>query len=84
MRRPRVKITVGRMMVMVAVFAVSLEVGLAYRMSGEYMRQVRFHDRAEGVARFRADNVASGRMRLFNYTDEERRRVIVQQSSMRS
>jgi hypothetical protein len=48
-------------MILVAVFALSLQFGLAYRRSwDDYRRLAQFYAHTGGVARFRARNVASG------------------------
>ncbi len=79
MRRTHVRLTVRNLMIMVAVFALSLEVGLAYRRSWDYYRrQAQFYAYTGGVALFRARNVASGETHLEGYTAEEKQKVVDQ------
>ena len=77
MRRTHVRLTVRNLMILVAVFALSLQFGLAYRRSwDDYRRLAQFYAHTGGVARFRARNVASGDLR--GYTAEEKRKVVEQ------
>jgi hypothetical protein len=78
MRPPRVRFTVRRMMIAVAVFAFSLEVGRAYRRSGDYWEQARLYERLERVALHRARDAEWGRIHLDGYTAQEKQRVVAQ------
>ena len=78
MRRPHVRFTVRNLVVVVAVFALSLEVGLAYRRSADYQRQAQFYAYTGGVALFTARNVESGATHLQGYTAAEKWKVVDQ------
>ena len=66
------------MLTAVAVFAVALNIGLSYRMSGEYRRRALFYTRAGESAKNLAFHVESGETPLVGYTAEEKRKVVDQ------
>ncbi len=72
------RLTIRRMMLVVAVFTVAMNLGLSYRRSGDYRRQARFYADAGERAVFRARNVESGAARLDGYTDEQKQKVVDQ------
>jgi hypothetical protein len=78
MRLPRVRLTVRQLMIAVAVFAFSLEVGRAYRRSGDYRMQAWLYQERERVALRRARDVESGRIHLDGYTAQEKQRFVAQ------
>jgi hypothetical protein len=71
--------TTRRWITAVAVFAISLHIGmLLFRRLVEFRSQARFYAHAEKVALFRARNVASGAALLHGNTAEEKRRTVNQ------
>jgi hypothetical protein len=76
------RITIRRMLLAVAVFAVTLNVGLSYRMSAEYRRRALFFTRAGESTSSLARNVESGVLRMQGYTEYEKRRVVEQARQM--
>jgi hypothetical protein len=65
-------------MLVVAVFSISLRVGLSYRRSVDYWRQALFYAHARESALVRARAVESGAAHLGGYTAEEKRRLVDQ------
>jgi len=72
------RLTIRRMMLAVAVFAIALQVGLSYHRSGDYLRQAQVYARVGAAALVRARNVESGAAHLEGYTVEEKQRVVDQ------
>jgi hypothetical protein len=70
------RFTIRRMMLAIAVFALTLYIGLSYRQSGEYRRQAQFYSKAQKAALVRARNVESGAAILHGYTLEEKKRTV--------
>src|SRR4051812_35465259 len=74
----RSRLTIRQMLLAVAIFAVALNIGLSYRMSGEYRRRAQFYTRAGEAASLRAQNVESGVLFMKGYTAEEKQNLIGQ------
>jgi hypothetical protein len=72
------RLTVSRMMLAIAIFAIALNVGLSYRRSGDYRLQAQFYAWKGEAALNRAKYVESGAALLDGYTAEEKRRMVDQ------
>ena len=75
MSLPRVRFTIRRMMLLIAVFTIALYIGLSYRNSGDYWRLAQFYAHAREAALVRARNIQSGAARLDGYTVEQKQRA---------
>jgi hypothetical protein len=73
-----VRLTIQRMMLAIAVFAIALAIGLSYHRSRGFSRQAQFWSHARGVALVRARNIASGAARTDSQTPEQKQKAVDQ------
>ncbi len=72
------RLTIQRLMLAIAVFAIALSVGLSYHRSRGFSRQAQFWSHASGVALVRARNIASGAARSDSQTAERKQKAVDQ------
>jgi hypothetical protein len=77
MRRTHLRLTVRNLMIVVAVFGLSFEVGLAYRRAGDYRREADFHANAGLMALEVAREIESGNPRFDHDAPDEKARMVI-------
>lgn len=72
------RLTIRRLMLAIAVFAVAMFIGQSYHRSGEYRREAKFYAGVAKRGQILAELVEAGEVRLEGYTAEESRRAVIQ------
>lgn len=73
MRKP--SFTMRRLMAFIALVAVSIQIGLSYRHSAEYLEMAEFYQKSGNIAEVRARNSESGAASMDGYSEAEKRAV---------